>query len=474
MPVVVGYLDRRERRRRPASASRPARPANAAAVLYGGRVVVRTAKHHLPNYGVFDEYRYFVPRRPAARVPAARRRRRDGDLRGPVAGRRPGRRGRAQAGVGLLVVPQRLAVRAQQGRRTRLALVPRRAREAGCAARLRQPGRRPGRAGLRRRLDRRSAATASCSPRAPQFAEELLRDRPRPARRPAQSSPAAPLDAGRRHHDHVERVSLSARPAAAVPGRRSRRSPSRWPTRRRCTARWSSACATTSRKNGFRSVDPRPVRRHRLRAGAPRSPRDALGRGRRARGVDAVAATRRDHSHDRRRRPRRAHRARTTVRSDRARWSTRTWRELELTGLAEENLQARVRGVTLHGAVQPGRPPGAHHRQQERAGGRLLDAVRRLGRRLRADQGRAEDDWCGGSPAGATREAARNAARRRRSRRTRSTSRRRPSCARASSTPTRCPTTSVLDAVLDDYVEGDLGRDDAGRGGLTTASWSSG
>jgi NAD+ synthase (glutamine-hydrolysing) len=30
-------------------------------VLYGGRVVARYAKHHLPNYGVFDEFRYFVP-----------------------------------------------------------------------------------------------------------------------------------------------------------------------------------------------------------------------------------------------------------------------------------------------------------------------------------------------------------------------------------------------------------------------------
>ena len=29
--------------------------------LHGGRVVARYAKHHLPNYGVFDEYRYFVP-----------------------------------------------------------------------------------------------------------------------------------------------------------------------------------------------------------------------------------------------------------------------------------------------------------------------------------------------------------------------------------------------------------------------------
>lgn len=36
-------------------------PQNVAAVLHRGEVVARYAKHHLPNYGVFDEQRYFVP-----------------------------------------------------------------------------------------------------------------------------------------------------------------------------------------------------------------------------------------------------------------------------------------------------------------------------------------------------------------------------------------------------------------------------
>jgi NAD+ synthase (glutamine-hydrolysing) len=58
--VVVGYLDAI-----PQSLQRSGRPAgspqNAAAVLHQGRVLIRSAKHHLPNYGVFDEYRYFVP-----------------------------------------------------------------------------------------------------------------------------------------------------------------------------------------------------------------------------------------------------------------------------------------------------------------------------------------------------------------------------------------------------------------------------
>ncbi|MBV9369791.1 MAG: NAD+ synthase [Frankiales bacterium] len=58
--VVVGYLDAcpdpAERVGRPAG-----EPQNSAAVLYGGNVVAHYAKRHLPNYGVFDEFRYFVP-----------------------------------------------------------------------------------------------------------------------------------------------------------------------------------------------------------------------------------------------------------------------------------------------------------------------------------------------------------------------------------------------------------------------------
>jgi NAD+ synthase (glutamine-hydrolysing) len=60
LPVVVGYLDRCEtgvpKYGMPAGA-----PQNAAAVLHRGKVVLNFAKHHLPNYGVFDEFRYFVP-----------------------------------------------------------------------------------------------------------------------------------------------------------------------------------------------------------------------------------------------------------------------------------------------------------------------------------------------------------------------------------------------------------------------------
>ena len=60
LPVVIGYLDRiddaADRLGRPRGA-----PVNSAAVLQHGRIVARYDKHHLPNYGVFDEFRYFVP-----------------------------------------------------------------------------------------------------------------------------------------------------------------------------------------------------------------------------------------------------------------------------------------------------------------------------------------------------------------------------------------------------------------------------
>jgi len=36
-------------------------PMNCAGVIHGGKIIANYAKHHLPNYGVFDEYRYFVP-----------------------------------------------------------------------------------------------------------------------------------------------------------------------------------------------------------------------------------------------------------------------------------------------------------------------------------------------------------------------------------------------------------------------------
>ena len=59
LAVVLGYCGRTETSA-PAVGRPAGEPQNAAAVLHRGRVVARYAKHHLPNYGVFDEFRYFV------------------------------------------------------------------------------------------------------------------------------------------------------------------------------------------------------------------------------------------------------------------------------------------------------------------------------------------------------------------------------------------------------------------------------
>jgi len=59
--VVTGYLDADGPAAITAAADPAAGPRNAVAVLHRGAVVARYFKHHLPNYGVFDEDRYFVP-----------------------------------------------------------------------------------------------------------------------------------------------------------------------------------------------------------------------------------------------------------------------------------------------------------------------------------------------------------------------------------------------------------------------------
>lgn len=129
LPVVVGYLDRSEH-----AAARYGQPAgsprNAAAVLHRGRIALNFAKHHLPNYGVFDEFRYFVPgdSMPVVRVHGI-------DVALAICedlwqdgGRVPAARA---AGAGLL-----LSINASPYERdkddTRLELVRKRAQEAGC------------------------------------------------------------------------------------------------------------------------------------------------------------------------------------------------------------------------------------------------------------------------------------------------------------------------------------------------------
>ena len=128
--VVVGYLDGAPedvsvRLGRPAGS-----PQNAAAFLHGGRVVARYAKHHLPNYGVFDEFRYFLP---GSSLPVVRLHGVDVAVAicedlwqegGPVAVAR-------EAGAGLLIVLNGSPYERNKDD-VRLELVRRRAAQAGC------------------------------------------------------------------------------------------------------------------------------------------------------------------------------------------------------------------------------------------------------------------------------------------------------------------------------------------------------
>ena len=127
LPVVLGYLDHA-----PYSldeATRPL-PQNCAAVLHQGQVKARYAKHHLPNYGVFDEFRIFAPGKDLTVV-------RIGDIDVPsrsvrTSGRRADRSPRpARPGRSCLLVINGSPYE-QDKDDVRYELVARRAAEAGC------------------------------------------------------------------------------------------------------------------------------------------------------------------------------------------------------------------------------------------------------------------------------------------------------------------------------------------------------
>jgi NAD+ synthase (glutamine-hydrolysing) len=261
--VVTGYLDRRPglvpRTGLPAGA-----PLDAAAVLHGGRVVITSAKHHLPNYGVFDEYRYFVPGNtlPVFRLPAAGGEAVDVAVAicedlwqdgGPVAVCR-------RSGAGLLVVPN--ASPYERGKDdVRLELCVRRAREAGAA--LAYCNMIGGQDELV--FDGDSilvSATGELLARGPQFEEALVvadLDLP-PAAGPAGSQ--EPVDAGDGTVITVQRVTLpeaelpEAVPPAPGAGDAAETGPF-WP-RLSDPAEVYAALVTGTRdyvrKNGFRSV----------------------------------------------------------------------------------------------------------------------------------------------------------------------------------------------------------------------------
>lgn len=62
LPVILGHPDGPFEPRDLGTSNAPTAIAqNCASVLHRGEVVARYAKHHLPNYSVFDEYRVFIP-----------------------------------------------------------------------------------------------------------------------------------------------------------------------------------------------------------------------------------------------------------------------------------------------------------------------------------------------------------------------------------------------------------------------------
>ncbi|MFI0444886.1 NAD+ synthase [Actinomadura sp. 6N118] len=214
VPVVTGHLDRRTvslvRTGQPAGS-----PLDAAAWLHGGEVLVRSAKHHLPNYGVFDEYRIFVR---GDRLPVVRLHGVDvatvvcEDLwqdGGPVSVTET-------AGAGLL-----LAINASPYERdkddVRLELCAQRAREAGCAlAYVNMVG---GQDELV--FDGDSVivgADGTLLARAPQFTEHLLMaDLALPAADPALGPGKVPVDALDGTTITIDRHVLSPTPLPAYP-----------------------------------------------------------------------------------------------------------------------------------------------------------------------------------------------------------------------------------------------------------------
>ncbi|QES41279.1 NAD+ synthase [Streptomyces venezuelae] len=209
LPVVVGYLDRTEEAK-PKFGQPAGAPRNAGAVLYRGEAVLTYSKHHLPNYGVFDEFRYFVPGEtlPVVRVHGV-------DVALAICedlwqdgGRVPATR---SAGAGLL-----LSINAspyeQNKDDQRLELVRKRAQEAGCTtAYLAMIGGQDELVfdGDSIVVDKDGEVIA----RAPQFAEGcIVLDLELPAAAPV--PPSGVVDDGLR----IEHVTLSEEPVPAYDG----------------------------------------------------------------------------------------------------------------------------------------------------------------------------------------------------------------------------------------------------------------
>ncbi|NAZ84251.1 NAD+ synthase [Kineococcus sp. R8] len=333
LPVVVGYVDRAGADTRPGSTEgRPnGLPQNCAAVLHGGRVVARYAKHHLPNYGVFDEYRIFVPgddlvvvrvRGVDVAIAICEDLWQDG---GPV-------QQAGDAGAGLLAV-----INASPYERNkddvRLELVERRAAEAGCPiAYVNAVG---GQDELVFDGDSLVVADGAVVARGPQFREDLV----------VADLELAAADPSPRWEGSVQRVVVSG---DAVPAYERRASAVHEPLPDVADVHAALVLGIRDyvRKNGFRSViiavsggiDSALVASLAV---------DALG-GENVQGISLPSGYSSQHSQD--------------DAADLARRTGLRYRQypiapmvdaflatVPLTGVAEENLQARVRGTTLMG-----------------------------------------------------------------------------------------------------------------------------
>ncbi|MFD4591405.1 NAD+ synthase [Streptomyces rubiginosohelvolus] len=335
LPVVVGYLDRSEH-----AAARYGQPAgsprNAAAVLHRGGIALNFAKHHLPNYGVFDEFRYFVPgdSMPVVRVHGI-------DVALAICedlwqdgGRVPAAR---SAGAGLL-----LSINASPYERdkddTRLELVRKRAQEAGCTtAYLAMIGGQDELVfdGDSIVVDKEGEVIA----RAPQFSEgSVILDLELPAA--AAEAPSGVVDDGLR----IDHVVLSGEPVAAYEPELAGGYAERLEDEEEIYSALVVGLRAYAAKNGFSSV------LIGLSGGIDSAicaaiACDALG-AQNVHGVSMPSKYSSDHS-----------------KGDAAELARRTglnfrtvpiapmfdayMESLELTGLAEENLQARLRGTTL-------------------------------------------------------------------------------------------------------------------------------
>ena len=398
---VTGVPGRRRHRacRRTPGSSRRARPAdardvagaaarvprrhlvNAAALVGAGRLHGAVAKRRLPNYSVFDEQRWFLPGAGAGR---AVRRGRGGARRGRSARTSGSTRARPSSSperaAGCSSCSTRRPTTADAARSASTSL-RRRARRDGLRDRLRQPRRWPGRAGLRRREPGRARRSGA-----------------RPRRRPAvRDGPARRRRGGPRGAAATPGVLPGRERAAGSPRPRGARARSPQPLGE--IAEVYEALVTGTRDYLREERVPlrgdRAVRRHRLVARRHGRRRRARAR-RGARRGDAVAVQL-AHSlddarelaeparHPLRRRPDRA-------RARRARRACSTpCSAASPTGLTDENLQSRIRGVLLMGDLERHRRDRAHDGEQVRARDGLHDALRRLRRGLRGHQGRRQD-----------------------------------------------------------------------------------